>query len=58
MADPLQHGVEYFSSTINQNAADPSGSLAGIVDSNLAGDMDTCLNVSVVCCQVEVSASD
>jgi len=37
--------------------ADPSGrSLAGILGSNPAGGMDVCL-VSVVCCQVEVSAS-
>ena len=32
-------------------------SLAGIVGSNPAGGMDVCLSlVSVVCCQVEVSA--
>ena len=31
-------------------------SLAGIADSNPIGDMDVCL-VSIVCCQVEVSAS-
>jgi hypothetical protein len=31
-------------------------SLAGIAGSNLAGGMDVCLK-SVVCCQVEVSAT-
>ena len=33
-------------------------SLAGIVGSNVAGGIDVCLSVvSVVCCQVEVSAT-
>jgi hypothetical protein len=32
-------------------------SLAGIVGSNPAGGVDVCLLLSVVCCQVEVSAS-
>jgi hypothetical protein len=31
--------------------------LAGIADSNPAGGMDVCLLLSVVCCQVEVSAT-
>ena len=31
--------------------------LAGIVGSNPTGDMDVCLNVSIVCCQVKVCAS-
>jgi hypothetical protein len=29
-------------------------SLAGIAGSNLTGDMDVCLLVSIACCQVEV----
>jgi hypothetical protein len=31
--------------------------LAGIADSNPAGDMDVCTLLSVVCCQVEVSVT-
>jgi hypothetical protein len=34
-----------------------SRSLAGIAGSNPAGGMDVCLLLSVVCCQVEVSAT-
>jgi hypothetical protein len=48
-------------SVIRKLTADPSGravcgrSLHGIAGSNTSGDMDVCLFLSVVCCQVEVS---
>jgi hypothetical protein len=54
--------VKQFTCVLSlQQAFDPGGrSLAGIAASNSAGGMSVCLSlvIVVVCCQVEVSATD